>query len=72
MDQSQDHVLRAIPSPLGVHGTCITLPSASTSLTRAFARVDVAKIKSANFARKSRSPNRAVYRSRGFVDDINS
>lgn len=42
------------PPRLLVHGTCITLPCTSTSLTRAFARVDAANVESANFARRKR------------------
>lgn len=55
------------PRPL-VHGTCITLPSTSTSLTCAFARVDVAEIESANFARRKCPTSRglSIPRYRGY------
>jgi len=51
----------SVPSPRPlVHGTCITLPSTSTSLTCAFAHVDVAEIESANFAQREGPSSRGL------------
>lgn len=71
-DQSQDHVLGPSPRPL-VHGTCITLPSTSTSLTSAFARVDVARsnLQTSREENPSSRASHRIPRCATFTGDIN-